>query len=125
MLKSASLLWCQYGLTPEEKFQAAIINYFTAFIAASQMATGDFAKKLANVLGVAPARRDLLAQVPKDAYSPTFYASALYARSWLDPSPEDTDNIFRTMVDSVLSNNMIPINAVRDAGAKLSLLLLR
>ena len=100
-------------------------NFTTAFIAASQMATGDFAKKLANVLGVAPARRDLLAQVPKDAYSPTFYASALYARSWLDPSPEDTDNIFRTMVDSVLSNNMIPINAVRDAGAKLSLLLLR
>ena len=100
-------------------------NFNTAFIAASQMATGPFAQKFALALGVAPARRDLLAQVPKDAYSPTFYSSALYARSWLDPSPEDTDNIFRNMVESVLSNNMTPVNAMKDASSKLGLLLLR
>ena len=100
-------------------------NFNTAFIAASLMATGDFAGKYALALGIAPARRDLLTQVPKDAYSPTFYGSALYARSWLDPSPKDTDSIFRTMVEGVLSNNMTARNAVRDASAKLDLLLLR
>ena len=100
-------------------------NFSTAFIAASQMATGSFAKNFAEALGVAPARRDLLVSPPKDAYSPTFYASSLYARSWLDPSPKDTDNVFRNMVDGVLSNSMTPQAALRDASAKIDLLLRR
>ncbi len=104
---------------------AASQNFNTAFIAATDMATGDFAMNFAKGLGIAPARRDLLAQKPNDSYSPTFYDSALYSRTWLDPSPVDTSNVFRTMVDSVLSNSMTPINAVRDASAKLSLLLIR
>jgi ABC-type glycerol-3-phosphate transport system substrate-binding protein len=100
-------------------------NFNTAFIAATEMATGSFASSFANALGIAPARRDLLATPQNDAYSPIFYGSALYGRSWLDPSPRDTDNIFRGMVENVLSNSMTPTNAVKDASAKLSLLLLR
>ncbi len=100
-------------------------NLNTAFTAASLMGSGDFAAKFSNALGLAPARRDLLAIRPAGAYLPTFYASALYARSWLDPSPKDTDNIFRGMIDGVLSNSMTAIDAIRDAGAKLSLLLAR
>ena len=100
-------------------------NFNTAFIAASLMATGDFASKFATALGVAPARRDLLAVKPSDAYSPIFYSSALYAKSWLDPSPKDTDNIFSGMIDAVLSNNMTVADAIKDASAKMSLLLLK
>src|SRR3989344_273878 len=97
-------------------------NFNTAFVAASQMASGDFAIRLANALGVAPARRDLLAVRPDDAYSPTFYNSALYARSWLDPSREDTDDIFRGLIDGVLSNSVDARNSIADASAKLTLL---
>ena len=100
-------------------------NFNTALIAASRMATGDFAKKFSIALGIAPARKDLLATPLKDAYSPTFYSSALFARSWLDPSPRDTDNIFRSMVDAVLSNSLSSSDAVRDANSKLSLLLVK
>ncbi len=100
-------------------------NIVTAFTVASLMATGDFASKLATATVTAPARRDLLASIPEDAYSPIFYRSALYARSWLDPSPKDTDNIFNGMVNAVLSNNMSPGDAIKDASAKLSLLLLK
>lgn len=100
-------------------------NFNTAFTAASLLATSDFASKFASTLGIAPARRDLLAVKQTDAYLPTFYSSALYARSWLDPSPEDTDNIFRNMVDKVLSNNMTVEDAITDASAKLGLLLAR
>ena len=100
-------------------------NFNTAFTAASLMATGDFASKFAIALGVAPARRDLLKIKPADAYYPIFYDSALYARSWLDPSPVDTDNIFRNMIDKVLSNNMTVENAISDANSKLNLLLLK
>ncbi|MEK7071328.1 MAG: extracellular solute-binding protein [Patescibacteria group bacterium] len=98
-------------------------NLNTAFYAANLMATRDFASKFATSLGVVPARRDLLARTPPDAYSSVFFTSALYGRSWLDPSPKDTDDIFRSTVEKVLSNALTPDEAVRDADAKLWLLL--
>jgi len=98
-------------------------NLNTAFIAASLMATGDFADKFRLAIGVAPARRDLLARKPEDAYSPVFYDSALYARTWLDPSPKETDDIFRRMIDGVLANNISSEDAIREASSRLSLLL--
>jgi len=100
-------------------------NLNTAFTAASLLATGGFAYRFTLAEGVAPARRDLLQNKPADAYSPTFYDSALYARSWLDPSKEDTDDIFRNMIDGVLSNNLTVENAISDAGTKIELLLLQ
>lgn len=100
-------------------------NFNAAFTAASLMATGNFASKFAIAEAVAPARRDLLALKPQDSYSPIFYDSALYARSWLDPSQRDTDNIFRNMIDSVLSNNLTAQSAISDASSKLDLLLLK
>lgn len=98
-------------------------NFNTAFTAAGLMANSDFASKLAASLGIAPARRDLLKTVPTDAYSPTFYSSAFFARAWLDPSPKDTNDIFQGMVERVLSNSMTVTQSVSDASAKLGLLL--
>lgn len=98
-------------------------NPNTAFIAASKLSSGSFPSKLAQNLRVIPARRDLLVVKQDDAYSPTFYSSALYARSWLDPSSKDTDDIFRGMIDGVLSNRLNISAAISDAHAKLSLLL--
>jgi ABC-type glycerol-3-phosphate transport system substrate-binding protein len=100
-------------------------NFNTALTAASLMATGSFASSFAKALGVAPARRDLLAIKPADAFSPYFYSSALYAKSWLDPSPNDTDNIFSGMINAVLSNNMSVTDAIKDASSKMSLLLIK
>lgn len=100
-------------------------NFDTAYIAASLMATGDFASKFASALNIAPARRDLLSVKPSGAYAPVFYNSALYAKSWPDPSPKDTNDIFRRMIDGVLANNMSATDAIRDASAKLGLLLAR
>jgi multiple sugar transport system substrate-binding protein len=100
-------------------------NFNTAFIAASLMATTDFAAKFAAVTGTPPARRDLLAQKPTDAYSPIFYNSALFGKSWLDPSPRDTDNIFGGMINSVLSNNLSVSDAIKDASSKMGLLLIK
>ncbi len=100
-------------------------NFNTAFTAAGLMANSDFTSKLTASLGIAPARRDLLKTMPTDAYLPTFYSSAFFARSWLDPSPKDTDNIFRGMVEKVLSNSMSVTEAINDASAKLGLLLVK
>lgn len=100
-------------------------NLNTTFTAASLMATGDFASKLVTATGIAPARRDLLAKKPQDAYSPIFYNSALYGRSWLDPSPKDTNAIFSGMVEAVLSGNLSVTEAIQDANSKMQLLLFK
>ena len=98
-------------------------NFTTAFTAASLMATGDFAGAYAKATNKVPARRDLLVVKQTDEYSPIFYSSALFASSWLDPSTTDTDNIFKNMVEGVLSNNMTTSVAIKDASGKLDLLL--
>jgi ABC-type glycerol-3-phosphate transport system substrate-binding protein len=100
-------------------------NLQTSLTAASLLATSDFASKLATAMQVPPARRDLLAIKNTDSFSPAFFSSALYARSWLDPSSVDTDNIFKGMVEGILSNNFSSEQAISDAGAKLDLLLLK
>lgn len=100
-------------------------NLNTAIIASSLMATSDFAAQFANALEIAPARRDLLSAKLSDAYFPAFYSSALFAKSWLDPSPEDTNDIYRLMVEKVLSNSLTPVDAVGDANSKLNLLLIK
>ena len=58
-------------------------------------------------------------------YSPIFYNSALFARSWLDPSPKDTSSIFSGMIEAILSNNLSPDDAIKDASGKLQLLLFK
>ena len=98
-------------------------NFTTAFTAASLMATGDFAGTYAKAINAVPARRDLLAIKQTDAYSPIFYASALFGKSWLDPSTVNTDNIFQSMVEGVLSGNLTVSEAIQNASAKLDLLL--
>lgn len=98
-------------------------NFTTAFTAASLMSVGDFAAKYAAATGAAPARLDLLAAQQTDRYNPTFYASALYARSWLDPDSDSSDAIFQNMIDSILSNTLGPFDAVKDASGKLNFLL--
>ena len=95
-------------------------NLNSAFIVASLMSTGDFSGQYAKISGTIPVRRELLAVKPTDEYSPVFYDSALYAKSWLDPSPSTTDNIFSYMVNSILSNSLNAAQAIKDASSKLT-----
>lgn len=100
-------------------------NFNTAFTAASLMATGNFANDYAKATAVVPVRRDLLAVKQTDSFFPIFYSSALFGASWLDPSAEDSNDIFRKMIDNVLSNNMSTNEAIRDSDAKLNLLFIK
>ncbi len=58
---------------------------------------------LAEISGLPPVRKDLLATPPGDLTSPLFYKSALMSRAWLDPSPLETNTIFKTLVEKTLA----------------------
>lgn len=100
-------------------------NFNTAFTAASLLSSGSFASRLASVTGTAPARRDLLNAQPGDIFSPIIYKSALFARSWIDPSKSGTDTIFKNMIEGIISSTLSLNIAIGDADSKLNFLLLK
>lgn len=118
-----------FKLTGAEVLGVAVVasskNFNTALTAAGLLATEDFALTLSEALSVVPARRNLLASKPTDAYYSTFYDSALFSRSWRDPADKETDDIFRRMIDSVLTNNLSVRDALNEATNRLNLLLIK
>lgn len=78
-------------------------NKQTAFYAVQHLLeitpSGDFAAQF----NLPPVRRDLLTKRPTDAAMSVFFDSAIWSRTWLDPKPEESDNAFKLMVESVSS----------------------
>lgn len=92
-------------------------NVQTAFYAAFALSGKSFLDAYGKTSGLPPARRDLLAQKPRnaDALTSVFYDSALISRAWLDPRPEETERIFSAMVSNVLSGRSTVSSAVSEA----------
>jgi ABC-type glycerol-3-phosphate transport system substrate-binding protein len=100
-------------------------NSATAYTAAGSLTSADFLGKISIALNLPPARRDLLAKKPATpAYMSTFYDSALIARSWLDPSPKDTDLLFKTIVEDISSGRLDVSQAIRKGADSLDQLLI-
>ncbi len=68
---------------------------------ASTLAGSVIVDGLAAELQVAPARKDLLRNKPDDAFKTLVYNSAIIARGWIDPDPEKTSELFRTMIRDI------------------------
>ncbi|HEY4477907.1 MAG TPA: extracellular solute-binding protein [Candidatus Paceibacterota bacterium] len=96
-----------------------------ALAVANLMTNAGFVRDFARETGTAPARRDLLSTQLADEYMPNVFKSALYSKSWFDPSPSDTDLVFKTMVDDVLSNVSTTANAIQRANGQIDLLLVK
>jgi len=94
-------------------------NPQAAFMVASILSDTDGATAVASVLGLPPARRDLLGKKPKNAYQSVFYDSAIRSRSWLDPSPERSTFIFKTMIESITSGRSRVSEAISQADREL------
>lgn len=76
-------------------------NQAGAMYAILLLTRADVQQALAQNLKLPPVRRDLVANRPGDAVSAVFYSSAIIARGWADPSPKDTDQLFRTMIENI------------------------
>lgn len=83
----------------------------------------EVSKNIAVLLSLPPARRDLLAEIPRDPYLTIFYNSAIFGRTWLDPDNKATDAIFRDMIQNILSNKFDISDSINRAQAQIALLL--
>lgn len=98
-------------------------NFNASYAALNTLVNGPFAETYSKSRAIPPARRDLLAKQGADSYIPVFYSSALFAKSFIDPSKKDTDNIFRLMVEQVLSNGVEVKDSIENTSNRLNLLL--
>lgn len=77
------------------------------------------ASALAVALFLPPARRDVVLDTSNNAAMQVLVQSSLIAHSWLDPSPSQTDTIFKTMIESVVSGSQLPGGAVAEGAQEL------
>lgn len=98
-------------------------NAGSAFGVAGLMTTPENIKNFSTAVSLPPASRALLAEKPTDPYLYTFFTSAIVSRTWVDPDSSGTNDIFREMVENVLSSKLSVEEAVAKAQGRLSGLL--
>lgn len=98
-------------------------NPATAVAALAQLVNKDNDAALAKVMGLIPARQDLFGEAQNDPFADIFYRSALISRSFLDPNPTQTKNIFRTLTEEVQSGTAGVTEAIETAQNEMLLLL--
>jgi ABC-type glycerol-3-phosphate transport system substrate-binding protein len=70
---------------------------------------------LTSQTGLPPVRRDVATNTSASAAASVFVQSALISRGWTDPDPTATNAIFKTMIDSTVSGQNNPSQAVSEA----------
>lgn len=100
-------------------------NSHGALIIAQKLSDQTGAAAAAVAFNLPPVRFDVPVNTSANAAQAVFYQSSLIARGWIDPDYSGSDDIFKTMVDSVISNKSLPNVAVQDAARSLQALILR
>lgn len=90
-----------------------------ALAVAAGIATAQISKELSDRLGISSALRDVLSQ-PNEGNADLFNKQTIIARSWRDPNPERTADIFRGMIESVTSGASGPADAVQRANQEMA-----
>ncbi len=76
-----------------------------------------------SLTGLAPVNLNVLADTPIDPVATVAYSEALYTRGWLSPASGDTDVIFSSMINNVISGRLTLEAALGSAERALTALL--
>lgn len=99
-------------------------NPAAASVVASAFANGSYARALSEATNLTPVRRDLLRSPnPTKPEQEVFFRSALRSKTWLDPDPIATNEIFEDMVENILSGLKKTEDAVEDADRALQVVI--
>jgi ABC-type glycerol-3-phosphate transport system substrate-binding protein len=89
-------------------------NINAAFNTNQYLVSPEFAPYIAEALGTAPARRDLLSLKQEGAYNGIVYPSAIIAKSWYDPDAIKTEALFKRMISGAVSGRSTLYESVND-----------
>jgi hypothetical protein len=89
-------------------------NQAGSFVAMQVIGSEANAKFLADGYNMTPAHRSTLQQGSNDVYGRVAYASAVYARGWLNPDLDQLDPILVKMLEDISANRRSITSAVND-----------
>jgi maltose-binding protein MalE len=112
-----------YGLVYAFMIPRGAKNPTGAYAAAALLTNSAAQITAAAQTGLAPTTLNQLASAPADPVAAVAYAEALYARGWLSPSAENTDQVFSGMIGNVISGRSSLDTALVSAEQSLSALL--
>ncbi|MFZ2522469.1 MAG: extracellular solute-binding protein [Minisyncoccia bacterium] len=98
-------------------------NIQASFIALNALTEVEAIKGIGGITNLPPVRRDMLSVKPPEAHMQVFYDSALISRSWIDPEPQATSNLFRDMIESITSGRSRASDALNRAETELTALI--
>jgi ABC-type glycerol-3-phosphate transport system substrate-binding protein len=104
-----------YGAITGLSIPKSAPNIAGAAVVAQKLSSQEAAIVLLQATSMPSVRRDVFADTRSNAAAEVFAQSALIARGWIDPSPRETDIVFKTMVESVISGRQEPASAVAEA----------
>lgn len=78
---------------------------------------------MSQATGLAPASLTALSSLTGNPVLDVAYTSALYAKGWLSPAPSDTDQVFSSMINNVISGRYTLETALSVAEQSISALL--
>jgi ABC-type glycerol-3-phosphate transport system substrate-binding protein len=104
-----------YGRLTGLAVPKAARNANGAAVVAQKLTSAIAAGTLAQYMGMPAARRDVRLDTSANAAADVFVQSALISRGWVDPSASETDQVFKTMIESVISGASEPATAVSEA----------
>ncbi len=98
-------------------------NLAGAYLVAQKLTGPTASSVLVSRTGLPPVRRDASVDTSANAAGSVFVQSALIAHGWIDPNRASTDDLFKSMIQSVVSGGSQPGQAVSEAAQGLGLLL--
>ncbi len=104
-----------YGRITAMAIPRASANIQGAAVIAQKLSGAQAASLLAQRTAFPSVRRDVQSDTSASAVAEVFTQSALMSRAWFDPAHRATDNVFKTMIESVVSGGSSPAEAVGDA----------
>jgi len=90
-------------------------NLAGAGLVAQKLTSATASGVLMTQTSLPPVRRDVATNTSASAAAAVFKQSSLISRGWTDPDPVATDAIFKTMIDSTVSGESDPSQAVSEA----------
>ena len=112
-----------YGRLTALAIPRAARNVAGAAAVAQKLSGAPAAAVLAVYTGLPSARRGVALDTSASTVSDVFAQSALIARGWVDPSQSETDQVFKTMIESVVSGGSEPSGAVSEAAQEFARLI--
>lgn len=105
-------------------------NPFGGFAVAALMAAADFSASLSQATGLTSARRDLVERARTQA-NPSLAPSesniiangTIQMRTWVDPNPQKTSDIFRAMIEETTSGALLLNEAISRAEQQINSLI--